>query len=265
MSPWNSTPYSVPIPHAVSSAKFTSYYKPLGRAIDVFTQYPDPFGGQGPGANSSMYWPQKEVILYANVTYNLWPEQQKDVAFQIIDPHGNTYALLCNRTNADGIAMVRFRLPWMCDDPTYYFGLWEVIASVDVACEHINDTLHFKYDYKVHIWKVTTDKTDYDHYEDVVVTIEYGSNAQIEYPMVFAVTGLDETGVPWDIDYAHVIVGGAQWCTYNNGTTTVHLTIPKWARAGVGTIDVNALDALPTEGGVQEFPLYWVTINISAN
>jgi hypothetical protein len=265
MSPWNSTPYSVPIPSTISKAIYTCHYKPLGRAIDVFTQYEDPFGGQGPGANSSMYWPQKEVILYANVTYNLWPEQQKDVAFQIIDPYGVTYALLCNRTNADGIAMVSFRLPWMCDDPTYYFGLWEVMASVDVACQHINDTLHFKYDYKVHIWKVTTDKTDYDHYEDVTVFIEYGSNAQLVYPIVFAVTGLDETGVPWDINYVQVPVGGAQWCTYNNGKANVTLTIPKWARAGVATIDVNALDAWPTAGGVQEFPLYWVTINISAD
>ncbi len=264
MSPWNSTPYSVPIPSTVSQALYTCKYKPLGRAIDVYTQYEDPFGGQGPGANSSMYWPQKEVILYANVTYNLWPEQQKDVAFQIIDPYGDTYALLCNRTNADGIAMVRFRLPWMCDDPTYYFGKWEVIASVDVACEHINDTLYFKYDYKVNIWKVTTDKTDYAHYEDVTVTIEYGSNAQLQYMIFFYVTGLDETGVPFDIGVANATVGNARWCTYANGTVTVTLTIPKWARAGIATIEVNALDALPIDGGVQEYPLVLVNINILA-
>lgn len=264
MSPWNGSIYSVPIPHIASSAKYTCKYRPLGRAIDLFTQYEDPFGGQGPGANSSMFWPQKEVILIANVTYNLWPEQQKDVAFEIIDPYGETYAVLCNRTDADGIAMVMFRLPWMCDDPTYYFGTWEVIASVDVACEHINDTMHFKYDYKVWIWKVTTDKASYAHLEDIVVTIEYGSQSQIEYPMVFYVSALDETGVPFDIGFDEVIVGGAVWCTYENDETTVTLTIPKWARAGVATIHVNALDALPSAGGVQEFPLYWVAINILA-
>jgi hypothetical protein len=263
MSPWNSTPYSVPIPHFSEAVKYTCYYKALGRAIDIFTQY-DPFGGKGPNENSSIFWPQKEVILYANVTYNLWPEQQKDVAFEIIDPYGDTYAVLCNRTDADGIAMVAFRLPWMCDDPTYYFGTWEVIATVDVACEHINDTLHFKYDYKVWIWKVTTDKTDYAHGEDIVVTIEYGSQSQIEYPMVFYVSGLDETGVPFDIGFDEVIIGGAEWCTYEDGNTTVTLTIPKWARAGIATIHVNALDALPRDGGVQEFPLYWVAINIKA-
>jgi len=264
MSPWNGTIYSVPLPQVVSKAVYTCHYKPLGRAIDVFTQYPYPNGGQGPGANSSMYWPQKEVILYANVTYNLWPEQRKDVAFEIIDPYGNDYAVLCNRTDANGIAMVRFRLPWMCDDPTYYFGTWEVIASVDVACEHINDTLHFKYDYKVHVWKVTTDKTDYAHLEDVTVSIDYGSNAQIQYMIFFYVTGLDETGVPWDIGVANATVGGARWCTYVDGTVTVTLTIPKWARAGVATIDVNALDALPKNGGVQEYPLYWINVNILA-
>jgi hypothetical protein len=265
MSPWNSSIYSVPLPQVVSKATYTCHYKPLGRSIDVFTQYPYPYGGQGPGANSSMYWPQKQVTLYANVTYNLWPEQQKDVAFEIIDPYGVDYAVLCNRTNANGIAMVSFRLPWMCVDPTYYFGVWTVIASVDVACQHINDTLHFKYDYKVNIWKVTTDKTNYAHLDDIIVTISYGSNAQLTYPIFFYVTGLDETGVPFDIGVNQATVGGAKWCTYANDNLTVVLHIPKWARAGVATIDVNALDALPKNGGVQEFPLYWVTVNILAS
>jgi hypothetical protein len=51
-----------------------------GRIIDLYTQYPAPYGGQGPDNPSDMFWPQKEVWLYANVTYNWWPVQQKDVA-----------------------------------------------------------------------------------------------------------------------------------------------------------------------------------------
>jgi hypothetical protein len=50
----------------------------VGRQIDLYTcNYPSPYGGQGPGMPSDMFWPQKEVYLCANVSYNLWPEQTR--------------------------------------------------------------------------------------------------------------------------------------------------------------------------------------------
>jgi hypothetical protein len=238
----------------------------LGRQIDLYVcDYPAPFGGQGPNNPASVFWPQKEVCLCANVTYNLWPEQQKDVAFQIIDPYGETYAILCNRTDEDGVVRICFRLPWMCDDPEYYFGEWTVIATVDVACIHINDTMNFKYDYQGRIWKVTTDKTAYDHGECIEVTVEYGSAAMIEYNMTIAVSGLDETGVPFDYEIAFVTMGGAEYCTYENGTITLIICIPKWARAGRATIHVNLLWlGLPIDGATQQFPLVTADISINA-
>jgi len=263
MDPWNSAPYAVPIPHVVANATYTAPFKVLGAAIDVYTQYPYPYGGQDPNMPSDMFWPQKEVILFAEVTYNLWPEQEKDVAFEVIDPHGDTYTVLCARTDADGIATTSFRLPWMCGDPEYYFGEWTVIATVDVACEIINDTLTFKYDYQVHIWKVTADKGDYNHGETITVTIEYGSTAMQTYDITITATGLDETGVPFDFAWVVITVGGAEYCTYKNDTITLELYIPKWARAGQATIQVNALSDWPIFGGAQMFPA--VEINVAIN
>jgi hypothetical protein len=255
----------LPLPNEVENAMYTSCYKVLGRQIDLYCGYPAPFGGQGPNKPQDMYWPQKEVCLFANVTYNLWPEQQKDVAFEVIDPHGDTYTVLCNRTDADGVARICFRLPWMCDDPEYYFGEWTVIATVDVACEHINDTMTFKYDYMVHIWKVTVDPTSYAHGECFDVVIDYGTVAMQYYDILLAISGLDETGVPFDYGYVWITIGGAEYCTYANGTTTVTLCIPKWARAGKATIHVNALwYDLPQYGGVQQYPLVTFDITIRA-
>jgi hypothetical protein len=264
-SPWFNRDYPFPLPNEVENAMYTSCYKVLGRQIDLYEcNYPDGFNGKGPNVPGDMFWPQKEVCLCAHVTYNLWPEQQKDVAFQVIDPYGDTYTVLCARTDEDGYAQACFRLPWMCDDPTYYFGKWEVIATVDVACEHINDTMEFKYDYKVNIWKVTIDPTSYEHYECFEVVIDYGSNAMQTYDILIAVSGLDETGVPFDFGYIVVTVGGAEWCTYANDTVSVWLCIPKWARAGKATVWVNALDGWPTAGGVQEFPAVSFDISIQA-
>ncbi|MEM1588850.1 MAG: cohesin domain-containing protein [Candidatus Bathyarchaeia archaeon] len=223
--------------------------KVLGRMIDIFTQYPDPYGGQGLGKPSDMFWPQKEVILYAKVTYNEWPEQNKDVAFEVIDPHGDTYTIIYARTNATGIATASFRLPWPCDNPEYYFGEWTVIGTVDVACNIVNDTLTFKYDYLVRIVKVTTDKTKYAHCEYMNITVEIKSYAMQKYDVIVAVTALDETGVPFGFVYFTVEIGGAQYCSYKHFTDTVRIHVVKWARAGTGNIIVGVLNDWPAKGG----------------
>ena len=254
MDPWNGAPYSVPIPHVVVNASYTAPYRVLGPQIDLYTQYPYPHGGQEPNKPSDMFVPQQEVVLFAKVTYNLWPEQNKDVSFQVIDPYGDTYFIGCNRTNSDGIAMYRFRLPWKCDDPEYYFGTWTVIATTEVAEQVITDTMQFKYDYLVHIWKTVTDKTEYEHGEYITVTIDYGSAATQTYNVIIGVVVKDETGVPFDWDYTQVTVGGAEWCTYANGTVSLTLYIPKWARSGQATLEVTVLTDFPMNGGTQVYP-----------
>jgi len=235
--------------------------KVLGRAIDIFvgqdgSPYPNPFGGQGPNAPADMFWPQKQVCVWAYVTYNEWPEQQKDVAFQIFDPHGTVWGVIYARTNATGYAYTCFRLPWPCDNPEYYIGVWTIIGTVDVACNIVNDTVQFHYDYLVRIWKVTADKATYKHNETACYTIEYGSHAQQVYNVTIAVTGLDETGVPFGFAYKQVQIGGTVFCTYKNFTDTVCIYIPKWARAGQGEVDVAFLDNWPSMGGTVQSGFY---------
>jgi hypothetical protein len=220
--------------------------KVTGRVIDVYVcNYPSPFGGQGPNRPSDMFWPQKEVCLCANVSYNEWPEQSKDVAFQIIDPYGDTWAILYARTNENGTAKVCFRLPWPCDDPEHWLGEWTVIATVDIACIIVNDTLTFHYDYIVHIVKITTDKPEYAHCAYMNIIVDFKSKKMIPMNVTITVTALDETGVPFGFAYVELEIGGAIYCHYKNYTISVSIHVIKWARAGTGTIVVGALDDWP--------------------
>ncbi|MBS7620639.1 hypothetical protein KEJ32_00705, partial [Candidatus Bathyarchaeota archaeon] len=68
----------------VSAAVHGAYFTlgSSGRSIDLFTQK-EPFSGKGLNEPSDSFQPQEEVILYALVTYNNYPVQNKLVAFQV--------------------------------------------------------------------------------------------------------------------------------------------------------------------------------------
>ena len=236
----------------------------VGRAIDIFVgqgvPYPAPYGGQGPNMPADMFWPQKQVCVWANVTYNGWPEQQKDVAFQIFDPLGNVWGVIYARTDATGMATTCFRLPWPCDNPEQYLGVWTIVGTVDVACQIINDTVSFHYDYLVRIWKVTVDKTSYSHLDTITETVSYGSHAQQYYNVTIAATGLDNTGVPFAFAYKQVQIGGTIFCQPKNFTDTLTLYIPKFARAGTGEIDTAILDNWPFLGGTVQSGYFTGTV-----
>jgi hypothetical protein len=262
--PWHAQPYSIQLPHLVENAEYCECFVPAGGFIDVYTQWPGCYGGEGLYQNSSMIWPQKNLTLCANVTTAGWPEQNKDVAFQVIDPHGETWGIWVNRTDDWGVTCVFVRMPWPCDDPEYYFGVWTVIATVDVACVVVNDTLHFKYDYKVHIWDAYTDKDSYKHCEDIIVTINYGTYSMMYWPIVFSITAVDSSGVPFGFAYDTVIIGKGEcrWCDYENGTLVLTVHVEKWARPPVGKIYVVALNGLPSEGGSAETPVFEISFGI---
>jgi hypothetical protein len=118
----------------------------LGLSIDVYTQYPAPYGGQGGNATSDSFGPQQQVDLFALVTYNAYPVQQKLVGFQIYH-QGATQGYNFARegtTDADGMAHIAFRLPWPCNDPVNeIFGWWYVNATVEVAEQVVVDNLKF--------------------------------------------------------------------------------------------------------------------------
>ena len=255
-APWNGSESAPPLPHFVQNGLYTAYFKPPGAWIDIYTQYPDGFNGKGPNEPSDMFWPQKAVIIYAYVTYNFWPEQNKDVAFEVRDPHGELWGFFYNRTDENGLAWVIIRLPWPCDDPEYYLGEWTVIATVDVACKVVNDTLTFKYDYHVRVWKTTIDKESYKHCETITINITFGTYSMQQFDVLFTATAVDETGVPFGYDWTWVTVGWGDdvYCMYWNSSIILTIHVPKFARAGSATIYIGVLHDFPSSGGDAVYP-----------
>jgi hypothetical protein len=231
----------------------------VGRNIDLYDQYPEPFGGQGPNMPSDMFWPQKQVELYASVTYNLWPVQQKLVGFEVRDPAGNVVAILTATSDADGIAHTFYRIPWPCDNPEALFGVWTVTATVDIACVVVNDTMSFHFDYLVHwqdTYKVTTDKDTYVHGETIQVTIEFGSHSQQLHWVLITADLLDELGYSIGVAATFMTVSGATYCQLKNYTVTLPIYINKWVVAGIATLHVNAFSDWPSLGGSPWAPEY---------
>jgi len=246
--------------------KYTLAGYVIGRVIDVYTQYPYPYGGQGPQAPSDMFWPQQEVHLYANVTYNDWPQQNKDVSFEVLNPYGTVMTILTGRTDENGVAHVSFRMNWPCDRPEDLFGVWKVIATVDIAGETVNDTLEFHYDYLVHWTKVTTDKPEYAHCETIAVTIEFSSHAQQNYWVYITATLHDELNYPLVTGTVatYLQIGGAQWCTAKEYSVTLYMHVDKSVVAGKATIHVSALTNRPFAGGAPLCPEITETVDILA-
>lgn len=221
-----------------------------------YWQFPPPYGGQGPNAPMDMVEPQSQIILNANVTYNYWPVQHKLVGFQIIDNLGNTVANLFAFSDTNGVATVTFRMPWPCDNPESLLGVWHIVTTVQLADVVITDTMDFHYDYIVHIWKVTTDKYQYNHGETVMVSLEWGSHAQQDYAILLKVYIADELGVVIGSFNVYTHVGGTVFCQYRNSTLTGGIWIPKWAYAGIATVHADVFDNEPIQGGVPIGPEY---------
>jgi hypothetical protein len=244
-----------------------------GRVLDLYGgaliegygshPFPPPYGGQGPHNTMDLVTPQSEVKLFANVTYNYWPVQNKMVGFEVefwpnMSAPSSEMILLKQTalTDTEGVASIMFEMPWPCDNPEDLLGKWKVTATVSISDVRINDTLWFDYDYMIRTWKVTTDKFEYNHCDEVGITIEYGTHAQQMYPALLSVLILDDLIVPIGMVLVELEVGGAEFCTYNNNSITVWIHIPKWAFAGIATIHVNWYDMDPTEGGVAWTPEY---------
>jgi hypothetical protein len=213
--------------------------------------------------------PQSEVYLFAKATYNYWPVQSKLVNFEIEGPFEKdeqgglvkksswkVWAKLTAVTNGSGIASVVFRMPWPCEDPYSITGIWKVTVTCNLYDKVVTDTMIFYYEDLVKITKVTTDKYYYAHGEIVNVTVEYATHSMQWYDAVFAITIMDEVGVPINIILKSEDVGGAKFCKLKVMRFTVGLEIPKWAAAGYAYVYVNCYDKDPTDGGFAWCPEY---------
>jgi len=233
----------------------------IGRRIDVWMQYPAPFGGQGLMQPADLVVPQQIIILTAKVTYNWWPVVNKKVTFNVYDNNWNLVAVLEAMTGPDGHATTSYRMPWPDVNPEGLFGVWHVYASVSVADVTVLDILSFHYDYLVEILNAHTDKVSYNHLDYMAVTVTYGSHAQQMYPVWMTATLQDNLLVPVSVAFTGLAVQGAVYCqlkVYPAASLTLY--VPYYAYAGAAQVRVDFLDKTPMDGThVAVTPEYAIT------
>jgi len=240
MCPWYNQNVSVPIPHLVENATYTPHFKVVGRGIDLYTQYPYPYGGQGPNEPSDAFGPQGGVNLCASVTYNLEPVVGKTVTYEIV--HGELYYIRTATSNINGTACFIFRIPWPAEDPEgQVFGIWNVTANVEIAGDVVYDTLQFEVGYLIEILSIIPEKLEYLKEEHMKFTVNYKSISKQPRFVRFELTVGDEL---------EVAIGQLRLelnVTYGEGTFTIEcMIIPNWAYIGKATVYINTL----TEAGI---------------
>jgi len=250
-------PYRDPI-----NGRYKAPVKPIGLIIDLYTQYPKPFGGQGPNNPSDCFGPTDLVQLNASVTYNGYPVQSVLVAYEI--RHNDYQFTLTGETNSEGIATVTFRPPWPCENPEEeIFGEWSVIATVCYAGIVKNDTLNFIVYWPVEVVSVKAIGAPYEKVktgEPTAMVFEVTVGTYRMYPLndtVITVTVYDELafGIGFDLYTSTLGWGGyghyGEFKTYNY---TFTIMMPSHACVGKATVYGNAYSALPWEGGVAYCP-----------
>ncbi len=224
-------------------------------AIDVFTQK-QPFSGRGLNMSSDAFGPQEVVILFGFVTYNEAPMEGLTVAFDVKPPNNKNFTLTAV-TNASGIAVANFTVPTPIGDEREVFGIWSVLANVQIDEMFFYDSLTFKADYIVRLLSVRaidenlTERIYFGLKGDVGLEISLRNIAMTMKNTTLAVTILDELGFPigsWILEDFEVPPNERIIFLY------CKLQIPKHAVVGNATVYVSALTALVTKGGVAYCP-----------
>jgi hypothetical protein len=255
--------YGLDVGHNMTTgALYTAPALSLGLAIDVYTQYPFPYGGQGGNKTSDSFGPQQQVELYALVTYNEYPVQQKLVGFEIahLGSLGWFDVFREGTTDANGVAHVSVRLPWPCSDPVnQIFGWWTVNATVEVAEQKAIDNLKFFVYWPVEVVSIVPKESSYQQRKTggdaLTFTVVYQRYDQQDVPVVVTVTLYDELGFFIGSAYKVDTIGGADysgvsidnnvWPTPTVKTWDVSIPMPTNAVVGMGTAYANAFDTFP--------------------
>jgi len=237
------------------------------RAIDLYTQK-EPYSGRGPNQSSDAFAPQEEVELYAYVTYRDEPITGKIVAFQVYGPVNRFENLSFTRTavtNEEGIASVSFRIIGPNGYPKgVVFGVWNVVAIVDIAEVTVNDTVSFLVGWIVELVKVETvdvnniSKTDFMKNESMYFRLTTKNIAMTDRIATLSIDVYDNFSFP----LGSVIVEDER---VPPGVTVFfirELLIPKWATLGIGIVHANAYDVSPQLGEVPWCPQVSTTFSI---
>jgi len=254
----NSQPITVGLVHD------GQYYLTLDkRYIDVYTQYPEPYGGQRRMHDADTYAPQSLVIMYAYVTYNRWPIQNEPVKFEIHGPYNQIQNITLYRTaftNSTGYATISFRIDWPCEYPeTIAFGKWTVYGSTQLDGVNMTDKLDFEAGWLVKLTSITLNEDAYRQGRRMTINVDYVSISHQIRPVFFTMTIYDDAGYG---------LGSLTRCTtLQEGSSRIEVTcfqIPKWARAGIGTVYADAYTNKPSQCGVPYCPEISKTFTILA-
>ena len=231
-------------------------FRVRGPYIDVYTQK-EPYSGRGPNQPSDAFAPQEEVILYAYVSYNCEPQQNKPVGFEVIDPTGEIIVDRSAFTNSEGIANITFRIPWPCENPEEtIFGMWTVIAKVSVLDLTAEDTLTFEVGWIIEIVEVETVdatgqlKTSFVKGEHLYFNLTARNIAFVSKIATFTIVVYDEQDVP----IGHVVLHNWVIPPGASRIFVLSIQIPKWAYIGVANVYANAYTDLPQLCGVPYCP-----------
>jgi hypothetical protein len=246
----------------------STVYSGKGRNIDLFTQK-QPYSGKGPNQPSDSFQPQEEVILYALVTYNEAPIQNKLVAFQIDGPsppevNDPIRIILSSATNESGIASVSFRIPTPINGSEgIVIGEWFAIATVDIAGVVVNDTLTFRVDYGVRIISVATldsrlnPQTTFLRAENIIFNITAENTGLTSKYAFFTVDVIDASATSIiHFEFEQTLTPG------QNNLQTPACQIPPNSRIGDAAVHVNVYTAPPIQGGAPYGPQYSTTFQI---
>ena len=237
------------------------------RSIDLYTQK-EPYSGRGPDQPSDAFAPQEEAILYAYVTYRDDPVPGKIVAFEVHGPVNRFENLSITRTavtDANGMANVSFRITW----PNGYreeavFGVWNVVAVVDIAEVAVNDTLSFLVGWIIELIKVETvdvnnvSRTSFMKDEHMCFRLTVKNIAMTDKIATLILDVYDNLSV----SLGQVVLVDEQIAPGVTVLFIEDLLIPEWASLGGGVVYANAYTASPASGGVPWCPqvstTFWI-------
>jgi len=291
-------------PQSPNDGEYEEPYRVLGWALDCWTDpyrklnygnhYYTPFTGElqsYPGSNgvfdivndfpgtgdwisidpeeiiytADAYEPQEFVKLYAKLTYNDWPEQNKIIMFEIYGPcniYQNISIIRTAITDEFGVATINFTIPHPCEHlEDIIFGKWVCYQAAQVKdpwnpdrFKKVVDVLLWDVGWKVELlaafvaeptWPCTTAN----------ITIWYKNIAQVPMWVVFTFTIFDTLLDPLGEFVTGVWVPPGIYCHPYYDMLTVRIHIPKWAHVGpCAHVCVNAFTALPMQCGLPYCP-----------
>jgi hypothetical protein len=241
--------------------------KPTGPAIDVYTEK----GGEGPGRDeggvpwpyptdwSDAFAPQEEITVYAKVTWNDEPVQNKPVAFEVKDETGTPVLYRTAFTDSNGIATIDYRMVWECNRSREFVGnyeVWTIYATVSVSEQIVSDIVKYRYGWLVQIEQVDVDPGTAVKYTWVTITVWLKNIGMLDKPVFVTVVLYDDCGVPIGIDSAEVSVPHDN--PFWDPEFSIHIV--KWTYLGRGTIYANVYSKAPQLGGVPMCPEKTATI-----